>query len=73
MAELLLMPKEHERFTSCVLIHGMGGTGKTVTAVALVQDTALRSFFSNIYWTKARAFDILNIGFGMLFWNVILG
>ena len=27
---LLLLPKEAERFTSCVLVHGMGGTGKTV-------------------------------------------
>ena len=28
LVELLLLPKEAERFTSCVLIHGMGGTGK---------------------------------------------
>ena len=32
--ELLLLHREDRRFTSCVLIHGMGGTGKTVTAVA---------------------------------------
>ena len=28
LVELLLLPKEAERFTSCVLVHGMGGTGK---------------------------------------------
>ena len=28
LVELLLLPKEHGRFTSCVLVHGMGGTGK---------------------------------------------
>ena len=38
LVELLLLPKEAERFTSCVLVHGMGGTGKTVTAVAAVLD-----------------------------------
>jgi hypothetical protein len=32
---LLLLHSSDERFTSCVLVvHGMGGTGKTVTAVA---------------------------------------
>ena len=25
---LLLLPKDDSRFTSCVLVHGMGGTGK---------------------------------------------
>ena len=30
LVELLLLPKEDDRFTSCVVIHGMGGTGKTV-------------------------------------------
>ena len=28
LVELLQLPKEAERFTSCVLVHGMGGTGK---------------------------------------------
>ena len=28
LVELLLLPKEDRRFASCVLIHGMGGTGK---------------------------------------------
>ena len=28
LAELLLMPKSDARFTSCVLLFGMGGTGK---------------------------------------------
>ena len=31
LVELLLLPKQDERFTSCVVMHGMGGTGKTVT------------------------------------------
>eukprot|EP00935_MAST-01C_sp_MAST-1C-sp1_P001245 g1245.t1 len=39
--KLLLLPKKHELFASCVLIHGMGGTGKTVTAVAAVQERAI--------------------------------
>ena len=33
LAALLLLPKDDERFTSCVLVHGMGGTGKTVSGV----------------------------------------
>ena len=28
LVELLLIPKSDTRFTSCVLVHGMGGTGK---------------------------------------------
>jgi hypothetical protein len=47
---LLVLPKDDQRFTSCVLVHGMGGTGKTVTAVAVVQETSIRTHFSNIYW-----------------------
>ena len=31
LVALLLLPKGDERFTSCVLVHGMGGTGKTVS------------------------------------------
>ena len=50
LMELLVLPKEDQRFTSCVLIHGMGGTGKTVTAVAVVQEAAIRTHFSNMYW-----------------------
>jgi hypothetical protein len=48
--ELLTLPKDDQRFTSCVLVHGMGGTGKTVTAVAVVQEASIRTHFSNIYW-----------------------
>jgi hypothetical protein len=50
LIELLVLPKDDPRFTSCVLVHGMGGTGKTVTAVAVVQEAAIRTHFSNIYW-----------------------
>jgi hypothetical protein len=50
LVELLVLPKDDQRFTSCVLVHGMGGTGKTVTAVAVVQEAAIRTHFSNIYW-----------------------
>jgi hypothetical protein len=50
LMELLVLPKDNQRFTSCVLVHGMGGTGKTVTAVAVVQEAAIRTHFSNIYW-----------------------
>jgi hypothetical protein len=50
LVELLVLPKDDQRFTSCVLIHGMGGTGKTVTAVAVVQEAVVRTHFSNIYW-----------------------
>ena len=28
LMELLLLPRHDHRFTTCVLIHGMGGTGK---------------------------------------------
>ena len=28
LAELLLLPSKDERWTRCVLVHGMGGTGK---------------------------------------------
>jgi hypothetical protein len=50
LVELLVLPKEDQRFTSCVLIYGMGGTGKTVTAVAVVQEAAIRTHFSNMFW-----------------------
>jgi hypothetical protein len=50
LVELLVLPKEDQRFTRCVLIHGMGGTGKTVTAVAVVQEAAIRTHFSSMYW-----------------------
>eukprot|EP00935_MAST-01C_sp_MAST-1C-sp1_P002419 g2419.t1 len=53
--ELLLLHREDRRFTSCVLIHGMGGTGKTVTAVAVLQEAALREFFSDVYWLTVGA------------------
>jgi hypothetical protein len=50
LIELLVLQKDDQRFTSCVLIHGMGGTGKTVTAVAVVQEVVIRTHFSSIYW-----------------------
>ena len=50
LMDVLLLSKGEAGFTSCVLIHGMGGTGKTVTAVAVVQETAVRRHFSKIYW-----------------------
>ena len=28
VVELLLLPRTNDRFTSCLLVHGMGGTGK---------------------------------------------
>jgi hypothetical protein len=55
LVELLLLPKQDERFTSCVVMHGMGGTGKTVTAVAVVQEKAVRAHFSHIYWLTVGA------------------
>ena len=55
LVELLLLSKEDPRFTSSLLVHGMGGTGKTVTAVAAVQDTAVRRWFSEIYWLTVGA------------------
>ena len=48
LMELLLLEKDGTGFTTNVLIHGMGGTGKTVTAVAVVQEKAIRRFFSNV-------------------------
>jgi hypothetical protein len=50
LMKLLVLRKDDPSFTSCVLIHGMGGTGKTVTAVAVVQEAAIRTHFSNMYW-----------------------
>ena len=58
LAELtgvLLLPHDDERFTSCVVVHGMGGTGKTVTAVAAVRDPAVRHLYSEIYWLTVGA------------------
>ena len=55
LVELLLLQQGDRSFTSCVLVHGMGGTGKTVTAVAAVQDRAVRIWFSNIYWLTVGA------------------
>ena len=52
---LLLLPKSDRRFTSCVLLHGMGGTGKTVTAVAVLQEEGLRRHCSDIYWLTVGA------------------
>jgi hypothetical protein len=50
LVELLLLPKVHKKFTNCLLIHGMGGTGKTVTVVAVVQETAVRQHFTHIFF-----------------------
>ena len=55
LVELLLLPKLHKRFTSCVLVHGMGGTGKTVTAVAAVQETAVRAHYFEVFWLTVGA------------------
>ena len=52
LMELLLLEKDGTGFTTNVLIHGMGGTGKTVTAVAVVQEKAIRRFFSNVSRTS---------------------
>ena len=55
LTELLLLSKADERFTSCVVVHGMGGTGKTVTAVAAVRQNNVRSFFRHIFWLNIGA------------------
>ena len=55
LVALLLLPKEDRRFASCVLVHGMGGTGKTVTAVAAVQERAVRTLFGGICWLTVGA------------------
>ncbi len=54
---LLLLSSDDEGFTTCVLVHGMGGTGKTVTAVAAVQDRAIRAHFydGGIFWLTVGA------------------
>ena len=52
LVEVLLQPTSD---TSCVLIHGMGGTGKTVTAVAAVQERAIRTHFAAIFWLSVGA------------------
>jgi hypothetical protein len=55
LVELLLLPYDDERFASCVVMHGMGGTGKTVTVVAVLQEKAVREHFSHIYWVTVGA------------------
>ena len=55
LTELLLLQKEDERFATCLLIHGMGGTGKTVTAVAVLQEVSIRRHFYSIYWLTVGA------------------
>ena len=55
LVELLLLQQGDRDFASCVLVHGMGGTGKTVTAVAVVQDSGVRRFMSEIYWLTVGA------------------
>eukprot|EP00935_MAST-01C_sp_MAST-1C-sp1_P001841 g1841.t1 len=53
--ELLLLQKGQRGFTSCVLLHGMGGTGKTVAAVAVLQDTKVRRFYRELHWLTVGA------------------
>ena len=48
-----------QRFMSCVLIHGMGGTGKTVTAVAVLQEQSIREWFRSVFWLTVGA-DAIN-------------
>eukprot|EP00935_MAST-01C_sp_MAST-1C-sp1_P001599 g1599.t1 len=55
LTEVLLMPSDDPRFTSCVVVHGMGGTGKTVTTVAAVEDLEVRRHHSDIYWVTVGA------------------
>ena len=55
VVELLLLPQADRRFTSCVLVHGMGGTGKTVTAVAAVQESAVRAHYFEVFWLTVGA------------------
>eukprot|EP00935_MAST-01C_sp_MAST-1C-sp1_P002181 g2181.t1 len=55
LVALLLLPKGDPSFASCVLVHGMGGTGKTVTAVAVLQEVAVRAHFSDFYWVTVGA------------------
>ena len=52
---LLVLRREDERFTSCVVIHGMGGTGKTVTAVAVLQQMEIRGHYSDVFWLTVGA------------------
>eukprot|EP00935_MAST-01C_sp_MAST-1C-sp1_P002556 g2556.t1 len=50
--EVLLLPQKDARFTSCVLVHGMGGTGKTV---AVVREKAVREHYCEIHWLTVGA------------------
>jgi hypothetical protein len=36
--------------TQCVVVYGMGGTGKTVCAVSIVKDLAIRQHFQRFVW-----------------------
>ena len=55
LVELLLLSKEDDSFTSCVVMYGMGGTGKTVTTVAVLQEKAVREHYSHFYWVTIGA------------------
>eukprot|EP00935_MAST-01C_sp_MAST-1C-sp1_P000112 g112.t1 len=59
LVRLLLLPSSDPHFTSCVLVHGMGGTGKTVTAVAVVQQKAIRRTGARVKALQAMLFKQL--------------
>ena len=46
LVELLILPKEAERFTSCVLVHGMGGTGKVSGLTIILSFVQIDSDFT---------------------------
>eukprot|EP00935_MAST-01C_sp_MAST-1C-sp1_P002185 g2185.t1 len=56
----LLLTKDDPAFTSCVLVHGMGGAGKTATIVAVLQMPVLRTFYSDIFWLAVGADALSN-------------
>ena len=55
IVSLLVLTKGDAEFATCVLIHGMGGTGKTVTAVAVLQEVSIRQHFVSIFWLTVGA------------------
>ena len=57
LVHVLLLAKQEGRPISCVLLHGMGGTGKTVTAVAAIQEKTVRAHYGGggMYWITVGA------------------